>query len=504
MIAGRRRILRLVPSWGTCAIAGASTVVIWLAWGSIRPEPNINDEFSYLLQANIFAHGMWTAPAPPVPEFFYQPHVLVTPHVASKYFPGHALLLALGSVCRAPQAVPLMLGALSGSLLFWLVTEALNSMAAVFAWLIWISTPLVLQYQASYMSEVSSETLVLLSWMFLWKWRKTRSREWMCALALAVGWGALTRPLTMLAFAIPIGAVVIPAAGRDRRAGQLLLGLAVGLLTLCIIPLWNKETTGDSALTPLSLYTREFLPVEKLGFSVDTTAPRAALPPPLRGIYLANLRLHRGTERSSVTSIVAARLQALRADLFPGPRIIIVLAALVGTLNLSAPLMFAVVSIVCLFISYLFHAGGGSPVYYLEATPALSALAAHGIIRTGRLWANREVAIRVFSAVVAGAIAIDAAQGVSTAQRWHARYLRNEIEEWLTQLPRTPAIVFVRYACSECAYVNLVQNFVNVNVAPIWIVTDLGARDADLARLAPWRATYTIDADAFGLQIGEP
>ena len=110
------------------------------------------------MKPTIISHGRWTAEPTPVPEFFYQPHVLVAPHLASKYFPGHALLLALGALLQlAPQVVPLALAALSGMLLFRLVSKSLNATAGVFAWLIWISTPLVLgQYQASYMSEVTS------------------------------------------------------------------------------------------------------------------------------------------------------------------------------------------------------------------------------------------------------------------------------------------------------------------------------------------------------------
>jgi hypothetical protein len=61
------------------------------------PEPDIQDEFSYLLGADTFLQGRLTNPAPAFPEFYEASHVLVTPTYASKYPPGQALALAVGT-----------------------------------------------------------------------------------------------------------------------------------------------------------------------------------------------------------------------------------------------------------------------------------------------------------------------------------------------------------------------------------------------------------------------
>src|SRR6185503_19211936 len=99
-------------------IAGVLTVAAtWWTWGFLYPLPTTLDEMSYLLQAKIFAGFHWTAPRPVIPEFFEQPHVLVVPAVASKFAPGHALILAIGSLLGFPPLVPLLVAGCTAALL---------------------------------------------------------------------------------------------------------------------------------------------------------------------------------------------------------------------------------------------------------------------------------------------------------------------------------------------------------------------------------------------------
>ena len=60
------------------------------------PDPYIQDEFSYLLQADTFAHGHMTNPTPALAEFFESGQILVRPSYASKYPPGHSFVMAVG------------------------------------------------------------------------------------------------------------------------------------------------------------------------------------------------------------------------------------------------------------------------------------------------------------------------------------------------------------------------------------------------------------------------
>ena len=331
------RIEAGVRRFGPLAAAVLSIAIVWFAWDAIVPLPKVHDEKSYLLQADIFARGRWTVPSPPIPEFFEQPHVLVVPVVASKYPPGHALLLTLGSLVGFPPLVPLLLTGITAALLFALAMRLTNPLIALLTWTIWISAPIVLRFQPSYLSELTTSALLLGSWWSLLEWRETRRPRWLLLIALAIGWGAITRPLTMLAFAIPIGVVVIRDVMRLRRWRDLGLAFAVGVAVLCILPLWNARTTGDWRLSPIEMYRLDYLPFDKIGFTVDTTPPRRTVSPVLKVTYDYFLSARKQQQLGALPHIVADRALNLTIALFQGSRLPLVPFALVGLFFMGGP-----------------------------------------------------------------------------------------------------------------------------------------------------------------------
>lgn len=489
---------------GPVFAALATAAVLWFAWGAWQPIPRVQDESSYVLQARIFAGGRWTAPSPPAPDFFAQPHVLVEPALASKYPPGHALLLTPGAFIGFDALIPLLLAGATGMLLFVLARRVSNVWVASLAWLAWLTAPMVLRFEASFFSEVTTSALVLASWWLLREWRETRRSRWLLLLALAIGWGAITRPLTMLAVAIPIGIIVVRDTRRLRLWRALAEAIAIGIAVLAILPLWNARTTGDWRVSPLELYRRDYLPFDKMGFSADSTPPRRALSPQMRSVYDAFFAERQRERPAELPRVAADRVVKLVVDFFRGPRLPLLLFALIGLVVSRGALRFAALSGVVVLVAYLGYAIGASwTLYYLELTPVVATVAAAGCwwvaTRVTHSAANRmamlgtTVVVLVFGA---GSVATSRVghRTLTTFNRDFARHLES--------LPMQPAIVFVYYSPRLEQHVDVVLNTPHTLHDRVWVVHDLGARDVELLRLAPERAWYRFDEER--LELSEP
>jgi hypothetical protein len=482
---------------GPVVCAVASAMVVWFVWGEVVPVANVQDESSYLLQAQLFASGRWTAPSPPMPEFFEQPHVLVVPAVASKYPPGHALLLSIGALVHFPPLVPLLLTALSAALLFVLAARVSNVWVAVLASLTWISAPIVLRFQPSYLSELTTTTLVLLSWWLLLEWRDTQRTKWLMLLAAAIGWGAITRPLTMLAFAIPIGVVVVRDVVSSKKWKPLLGAVAIGTVILGILPLWSARTTGNWRLTPLEQYRRDYLPFDKFGFTPDTSPPRRGVPPALQTAYDFFRQEHVQQRVGTIPRVVVERAINIFVAFFQGARLPLLVFAAIGWLTMGAPLRFATVSALLLFVFHIPYAHWAQwTLYYLETAPVLAVLTA-----TGAWWLVRRVAgdegrARVGSVALATVLLLFT---VPIVARWRRdRATRSRLDRsFAAALARLPShsILFVHYTPRSAEHLSAVSNYPDLNAARVWVVHDLGARNEELKRLAPDRTAFDFEED---------
>jgi hypothetical protein len=74
----------------------------------------------------------------------------------------------------------------------------------------------------------------------------------------------------------------------------------------------------------------------------------------------------------------------------------------------------------------------------------------------------------------------------------------------LELLPAKPAIVFVHYSLRLPQHVDVVLNTPHTASDSVWVVHDLGWRDAELLRRFPDRAWYRFDEERLELSAPNP
>ena len=142
--------------------------------GACTLYQTVHDEWAYVLQCEIFASGRWTAPAPPIPEFFEQFWVFVEPVVASKYWPGHSLLITPGCMVGMPSLVPLLLSGVTGGLLFLLVASQTSRGLGLLAWWLWVTAGQTCISEPAYFANVTSGSAWLVALWAMARWQETR------------------------------------------------------------------------------------------------------------------------------------------------------------------------------------------------------------------------------------------------------------------------------------------------------------------------------------------
>lgn len=175
------RFTRELPFWQVAAVAGLLALLLSFAVQEYLFDgiPHVTDATSHLFQAKIFAAGRLFAPAPPCPDAFWQPNVMMTTSGKwfSKYTPGHALLLAGGMRLGVLRWVLPFCVAATIVLLGRILADYEGKVSAGLFMCFFALSPLSLLLGGSYMSHSSAMALAVAG-LFFWLKSRQTERTW--------------------------------------------------------------------------------------------------------------------------------------------------------------------------------------------------------------------------------------------------------------------------------------------------------------------------------------
>jgi hypothetical protein len=237
-LARRRHLAVFVVGAGIFLLRAALVPILGV------PQPRWNDEFSYLLAADTFAHGKLTNPTHPMWIHFESFHIIEHPTYQSMYPPAQGLVLAAGELLGHPWIGQLLITAAMCSALCWMLQGWLPRQWALLGAILaalrlgiltyWMNT-----YWCASVAAMGG-ALVLGAWPRLRR-RPTVGLSMIFALGLAIL--ANSRPFEGFVLAVPIAlAMLLWLAGSKHPDLRLTLSRVV--LPIAAILLLAGVATG--------------------------------------------------------------------------------------------------------------------------------------------------------------------------------------------------------------------------------------------------------------------
>jgi hypothetical protein len=305
------------------------------------PVPRVQDEFSLLLQGEMFSQWRAVAPQHPLWPFFETVHVNVTPVHASIYFPGRSAPLVLGIWAAGDRwfGVWLTMIALAGAVTWMLAAWVRWPYALLGGAIVVLRFGLFSYWINSYWGGALSALGGVLVMGAVS--RLLKIPRWRDGLMLALGLGILitSRPFEGALFCLPFAiALAIRLFGKlsgQDWSGAVRLSIlpALGvLLGVAALGAYNRATTGD-AFTSTYEANRERYAFAPAFLTSDRLEPSGLREQSLRDFYTQEAVPHE--RRESVKGIglaVATKLRNLWG-FYVGPALSI--AFVIGAIMLA-------------------------------------------------------------------------------------------------------------------------------------------------------------------------
>ncbi len=250
------------------------------------PRPLVQDEFSYLLAADTFAHGRITNPTPLFWEHFETFQELIKPSYMSKYPPGQGLFLALGKILfKSPIFGVWISDACMCAAIVWMLYAWVPPRWAFVGGLIAaIQFGIFTYWSQSFWGGAAAALGGALMLGALPRMVRGQKAQDVLVFSLGIGLLLITRPLEGILLGLPIG--LWAGARRFRKndiydclkKSDLLVTFVLSLLAMTVLMgFYNQRITGRAYDFPHQTYARMYSSVPMLIWQPLKPMPRLDL-----------------------------------------------------------------------------------------------------------------------------------------------------------------------------------------------------------------------------------
>jgi hypothetical protein len=469
------------------------------------PRPSIYDEFSYLLQADTFAHGRLTNHAHRLWQFFESVYILQQPTYMSKYPPGQALAMAAGQAVlgHAWFGIWLSCGLLAAALC-WALQGWLPPRWALLGSLIALDLCLFSYWMNSYWGGAVAGiggALVIGAYIRV---IKMRNDAWLFGAGAAIL--LFTRPYEGFLLVAPT-AVAMWIRTKQRRAHVWLPILAIGAAAVAWTAFYDYRVTGNPLRMPYQEYFAQY----------ETVPPLVVMP-------VQHTKVFRHFDLEFIDQIWARnqnrkarswRLLAMRAGdlyqtvsvMFGDPLWLMVLLP-----GLAAVWLFAKRMRLLLILAGILVAGAAIelifyPHYAAPFTAVLLILLVQSL-RHLRVWAIRNlrggkamgrfVILALCGSLIGIGLAAEAVRVYQrrTPDRIQAKNARKgSIENDLLENHPGKHVIFVRYTGTQSPHEEWIYNLADIDAQPVIWAQDMGGENSSLVAYYRDRSFWMFQPD---------
>ncbi len=499
-IAGRAAVSLLV----TALAAGGMCALHAALFG--LPLPAVQDEFSYLLAADTFAHGRLANPTHPMWMHFETFHVIWHPTYASKYPPGQGLFLALGQVLAGQPILGAWLSiGLAAAAVTWLLRAVVPRGWSFGGGMLVAVHPLLLNWGDRYWGGgVAMLGSALAAGAFLRLRRAPRARDagfFGAGLALL----AISRPLEGAIVAAPMAMLLLWQILKATRRGSFVAVVATwapAVLVLAGTALWigfyDLRVTGHLLEMPYALHVRQYEVAPVLLFL--PALPEPIYHHPLLRQYWVDWAYVQYAAARSVPGLIALSFHKLH--ILVGSTTGFQPVWAIGAIGLPAAAranraVAVLLAVVGVFVAAMMAETYFHNHYEAPALPLLLAILIAGLHRAyDWRWRDRPVGRPLVGlAIVVYAASLPLVQYLEARSHYPWARERAAVAQRLAQEPGGQ-LVIVHYGPGHDPHDEWVYNGADIDHAKIVWARDMGAANRELLDYFSRRAAWLVDADA--------